>query len=99
MHSTRSWLCGAAAVLLILAAAAPARAEEKNVKVTVIAILATDQNKEINPKVKEIAQEVQKVDPSLTGFKLVQTTRSEEHKSELQSLMRISTAVFCLKKT
>src|SRR3546814_2383572 len=27
-----------------------------------------------------------------------QTTRSEEHTSELQSLMRISYAVFCLKK-
>src|SRR3546814_2522601 len=26
------------------------------------------------------------------------TTRSEEHTSELQSLMRISSAVFCLKK-
>src|SRR3546814_6108579 len=30
------------------------------------------------------------------GF--VQTARSEEHTSELQSLMRISYAVFCLKK-
>src|SRR3546814_5242237 len=29
----------------------------------------------------------------------VQTTRSEEHTSELQSLLRISSAVFCLKKT
>src|SRR3546814_6474519 len=29
---------------------------------------------------------------------LGQTTRSEEHTSELQSLMRISYAVFCLKK-
>src|SRR3546814_8405128 len=29
---------------------------------------------------------------------LVNTTRSEEHTSELQSLMRISYAVFCLKK-
>src|SRR3546814_9236346 len=29
----------------------------------------------------------------------VATTRSEEHTSELQSLMRISYAVFCLKKT
>src|SRR3546814_9208609 len=28
-----------------------------------------------------------------------EVTRSEEHKSELQSLMRISYAVFCLKKT
>src|SRR3546814_8833273 len=31
-----------------------------------------------------------------TGFRL--TGRSEEHTSELQSLMRISYAVFCLKK-
>src|SRR3546814_6431355 len=31
----------------------------------------------------------------LTG---IQTSRSEEHTSELQSLMRISYAVFCLKK-
>src|SRR3546814_6059530 len=30
--------------------------------------------------------------------RLVDTTRSEEHTSELQSLMRISYAVFCLKK-
>src|SRR3546814_7158572 len=29
----------------------------------------------------------------------VENTRSEEHTSELQSLMRISYAVFCLKKT
>src|SRR3546814_7023402 len=31
--------------------------------------------------------------------KLVHEVRSEEHTSELQSLMRISYAVFCLKKT
>src|SRR3546814_6439834 len=32
------------------------------------------------------------------GFSLAATARSEEHTSELQSLMRISYAVFCLKK-
>src|SRR3546814_5695480 len=32
------------------------------------------------------------------GFRLVLHQRSEEHTSELQSLMRISYAVFCLKK-
>src|SRR3546814_8531814 len=31
-------------------------------------------------------------------IRLTPTTRSEEHTSELQSLMRISYAVFCLKK-
>src|SRR3546814_5931514 len=30
---------------------------------------------------------------------LIRAVRSEEHTSELQSLMRISYAVFCLKKT
>src|SRR3546814_1949901 len=36
---------------------------------------------------------------ALTGRKtLARTSRSEEHTSELQSLMRISYAVFCLKK-
>src|SRR3546814_10792414 len=35
---------------------------------------------------------------SLTGQYLSGTRRSEEHTSELQSLMRISYAVFCLKK-
>src|SRR3546814_8894443 len=33
-----------------------------------------------------------------TWIELVLTVRSEEHTSELQSLMRISYAVFCLKK-
>src|SRR3546814_10473710 len=32
------------------------------------------------------------------GRKIVRSSRSEEHTSELQSLMRISYAVFCLKK-
>src|SRR3546814_10616215 len=43
------------------------------------------------------------IDPFGTGLSfaqsLVEVTRSEEHTSELQSLMRISYAVFCLKKT
>src|SRR3546814_4300196 len=36
----------------------------------------------------------QPIDPEIQGF----DRRSEEHTSELQSLMRISYAVFCLKK-
>src|SRR3546814_4828725 len=35
---------------------------------------------------------------ALSAGCLLQRTRSEEHTSELQSLMRISYAVFCLKK-
>src|SRR3546814_11136130 len=36
--------------------------------------------------------------PDLAGAALAHVRRSEEHTSELQSLMRISYAVFCLKK-
>src|SRR3546814_1256503 len=35
---------------------------------------------------------------SVTGSRATDAIRSEEHTSELQSLMRISYAVFCLKK-
>src|SRR3546814_9233891 len=35
----------------------------------------------------------------LIHFQVIDLPRSEEHTSELQSLMRISYAVFCLKKT
>src|SRR3546814_9375013 len=35
---------------------------------------------------------------SLEAWRTVKSVRSEEHTSELQSLMRISYAVFCLKK-
>src|SRR3546814_10784023 len=36
--------------------------------------------------------------PGLSGSRTLEDKRSEEHTSELQSLMRISYAVFCLKK-
>src|SRR3546814_8637566 len=36
--------------------------------------------------------------PDINGLDLQRQIRSEEHTSELQSLMRISYAVFCLKK-
>src|SRR3546814_2624028 len=37
------------------------------------------------------------LDPKALGFEKIDHFRSEEHTSELQSLMRISYAVFCLK--
>src|SRR3546814_2823091 len=46
---------------------------------------------------QEILQEVG-LDPAFIDSVLGQAKRSEEHTSELQSLMRISYAVFCLKK-
>src|SRR3546814_2916728 len=40
----------------------------------------------------------EKVGQSVSGLQQQRCLRSEEHTSELQSLMRISYAVFCLKK-
>src|SRR3546814_7601925 len=44
------------------------------------------------------AEDVLRAHPGATVIADVKTSRSEEHTSELQSLMRTSYAVFCLKK-
>ncbi|WP_020474820.1 hypothetical protein [Zavarzinella formosa] len=66
----RFGLCWAA-----FATASPAalRADE-TVKVTVIAILASDKHKEVDKRLTAFAEEVQKKNPSLTGFKFAYTT-------------------------
>src|SRR5436190_287104 len=47
--------------------------DNKPVSVTVVIVLATEQNKTVDPKLKELAKEVQKREPKLTGFRLVAT--------------------------
>src|SRR3546814_9325787 len=42
--------------------------------------------------------QVQDIQQTVPGLTIQSSARSEEHTSELQSLMRISYAVFCLKK-
>jgi hypothetical protein len=54
--------------LLVPAAAAE---QPKRVKVTVVTILATPRNNDVDPRLKGIAEEVQKMSPQLTGFRLV----------------------------
>src|SRR3546814_2677794 len=53
-------------------------------------------------QLERIEIEVRKIDPVIgagdDGDVVTRGLRSEEHTSELQSLMRISYAVFCLKK-
>src|SRR3546814_2128969 len=47
---------------------------------------------------KKLVENLQKGDRVVTTGGIFGRIRSEEHTSELQSLMRISYAVFCLKK-
>jgi hypothetical protein len=64
-------------LLLTLSAAAPRReAEEKEtVQVSVVAILATERDTKIDPKLACIAREVRKTHEKLTGFQMVKMTR------------------------
>ena len=49
-------------------------AADDNIRVSVVAILATDKNDEIDPKLEGVAKEVQKHDPKLTGFRIAKMT-------------------------
>src|SRR3546814_5798265 len=57
--------------------------------------------KQVLDRVREEMEPTAKVEqfPKLEGRQMTMVMRSEEHTSELQSLMRISYAVFCLTKT
>jgi len=50
------------------------REQSTKIRVTVIAILASDQHKNIDKEISEIAAEVRKKEPGLTGFKIERTS-------------------------
>jgi len=63
-------------ILLALASIAcgpPAKDAPKAIRVTVVVILASTQDKTINPKLKTLAEEVQKRNVEFTGFKIDST--------------------------
>jgi hypothetical protein len=63
-------------LVLALLAAAPAQGEEKEtVEVAVVAILATESNETIDPKLACIARQVRKNHKELTGFRMATMTR------------------------
>src|SRR3546814_9872637 len=53
---------------------------------------------QVSPRIMTVACFLVQHSPMLGHAASSQTVRSEEHTSELQSLMRISYAVFCCKK-
>jgi len=60
------------ALAVVSAAALPVRADD--IRVTVVAVLASDRHKNIDPKLAGLANEVRQRDSGLTGFKLERTT-------------------------
>jgi hypothetical protein len=71
-HKLLRYLMLGAVALVVLAAepTAPPQPPPPEVKICVLAILATDKNDTIDKRVECIAREVQKVDPKLTGFQV-----------------------------
>jgi hypothetical protein len=65
----RAGLACLAAAACLLAAARPAAADDE-VRICVVAILATDRNADVDERLPCIAKEVRKQEPSLTGFSL-----------------------------
>ena len=64
-------LAVAAAAMAAVSAGGPARDDE--VRVTIVAVTASSRHQEVNPKLREFAREVQKREPSLSGYRLGQT--------------------------
>ena len=60
---------GLAAAVLWLCAAAPAARADGEVRVTVIAILASTKHNDIDPKLKCLADQMRQQEPALTGFR------------------------------
>src|SRR5207237_4954667 len=51
----------------------PDRTANDGLRVTIVAITASDKHRDVNPKLKQIAREVQKHDAALTGFRAGET--------------------------
>ncbi len=62
------------ALLAVLAAAGTLVAAEPAIKVSVVAILASETDQKVDPKLKDIADEVRRLNPRLTGFRLAKTS-------------------------
>lgn len=63
------------AIILTLAAAAPVEEEKESVEVSIVAILATERNDKVDPKLACIARQIRKTHEKLTGFQLATVTR------------------------
>jgi hypothetical protein len=67
--------------------------DEKQVQVTVIAILATEDNDKVDPRLACIATEVQKKEPKLTGFRLAQTSNESVAVGKVTKFMLVDKEV------
>src|SRR5947209_2692249 len=74
---TRTTRLTPALLFATAAALIPGRGFAQDVRVTVVTIMATNRNTDVNAKLKDLVDEVKKRDPSLTGFRLGTTACKE----------------------
>src|SRR5947209_13879249 len=65
MSLNSRWLT---ALAVVASAAVLARADDKKIKITVVAVLASTTDKKVDQELNELAQQMRKKDPTLTGF-------------------------------
>jgi hypothetical protein len=76
MLSIDGWRAlGKVTVLAVACLGSCPAADGEEVRVTVVAILATDQGKKVDQELQGIADEIRKKEPGLTGFRLGRMTR------------------------
>src|SRR5437870_13559040 len=68
-------ILGPLAIAAALLTPAVAACPEEKVQVTVLAVLATDKNQDVDPLLVGLAETVRKKHPGLTGFRLAKTNR------------------------
>jgi hypothetical protein len=56
--------------LIVGSAGDPCPAGDGPVRVTVVVVLATAKNADVDPKLRDLAREVRKLDPTLTGLRI-----------------------------
>src|SRR3546814_2443830 len=78
--------------------ASPQNAEEKEIKILTTKKEQEELNEELQAGTEATSGENKAEETTASPEAAAEGQRSEEHTSELQSLMRISYAVFCLKK-
>jgi hypothetical protein len=71
----RGWSSGGAILVgaALLSVPASVHAEDNNIKVTIVAVLASSRHQRIDPRLKELAVELKKKNPKWTGFEVERT--------------------------
>ncbi|HEX4591619.1 MAG TPA: hypothetical protein VH120_16905 [Gemmataceae bacterium] len=79
--TSRAALLFGAAVLCL-----PTAVQAQDVRVTVVTVLATDKNTDVDPKLKDLKREVMSREPTLTGYRIGKTGHRDINVGQKQAI-------------